>query len=90
MKVFGRDYLYKRLNELGISQAVFANKADLTLRYVSRLLTGERGRFTLVLTWFKIADALELPIGKLMEYERDYQIKRNKLIELGLLVVREK
>lgn len=34
-----------------------------------------------VLTWFKIADALEMDIGTLMNLEKEYQIERLRLIK---------
>jgi len=42
---------------------------------------GQRGSQLPVLTWFKIADALEMDIGTLMNLEKEYQIKRLRLIE---------
>ena len=81
MKYFPRKYLYKRLNELKISQLEFSLRTDTNLRYIARLLMGQRGSQLSVLTWFKIADALEIDIGTLMNLEKEYQIERLRLIK---------
>lgn len=81
MEYFPRKYLYKRLNELNISQLEFSLRTDTNLRYIARLLMGQRGSQLPVLTWFKIADALEMDIGTLMNLEKEYQIERLRLIK---------
>ena len=76
MKTLYRDYLYRRLKELNMSHEDFAFKVDLNCRYVARLLAGQRGSQLPVLTWFKIAAALDWNIEELLTFEKDYQEKK--------------
>ena len=76
-----REYVFKRLKELGLTQLDFAEQSNQSLRNIIRFMNGEQGQSTPVLTWFKLAKGLQLDIKDLLLLERDYQYKRMKFLK---------
>ena len=73
-----RDYLRKRRNALGLSQAKVADKCEIDPITYNQIEVGKLGHLMNAKRLVSISDCLGIPLDELCQMEIDYQQKLNE------------
>lgn len=68
-----RTYLYEKKDELNLSFFDLAELADLSLRYLNALFSGEKGSYFPIISLEKIRVALKMSIEEIYTKELAYR-----------------
>ena len=68
-----RMYLVSAREEKGFSMRRTAKEAGITCQHYAKEETGERGVRVSFMIMTRIAEALDMPLEKMKEYEKEYQ-----------------
>ena len=68
-----RMYLVNERQAKGYSMRRTAKEAGMTFQHYSKVENGERGARVSFMIMTRIAEALNIPLEKMKEYEKEYQ-----------------